>query len=492
MKFEARINQSFLSRSGIIFAGSILGQGFAFIMLPYVAQIYDASILGRAATILAIMSISALIVCLQYDQAIVVASDSELPYLLILASSIIITFTILVGCIIVIDSSLNIQGKGPILAAFGINWILPVLILVYGFFTLLVNLGLRQDKLISVSVGRAVYYGGGSLLQVIGGLIFGAKENVFLLAQSSGAILAILCLIPYKKVFTWARRKQSFENIIVGVRRVAITYLKFPKYQMGSGFINAVSIYLPVIFMRVAFSDAWAGWYFMAWRLLVSPVSIISQAVGQVFYRDSAERERTGIDQNNLFGNVVATLIRISLLPALAVGIYAPIIIDLVLGEGWKPVAGIIQVLLIATTITFFTSPVSLLLNVKGRQAGALFYNSILFLVRFIGLFLGWWVQSAMGAVWAYSLFSALILFVFLNYIAKSLDSNLWLILKRTQSVFVDTVLLLAIGMALWFVGALYLPIGLIVISFGFGFAAYRDLKRGGWRRKHCVVPKVG
>ncbi|MCX6031751.1 MAG: oligosaccharide flippase family protein [Chloroflexi bacterium] len=483
-RLVAESRQSFSGRAGIVFVGSALGQGIAFLMLPLAARIYQADTLGRAATILSIVSISALVICLQYDQAVVVASDAELPYLLLLSSGIAMIWGVLLGAAILVDLNVAWPGGGHLLASWGVDWKLPLLMLTYAPFTLLTNLSLRRNHLSKVSVGRAIYYGGASVLQVVCGLWFGATESVFLLAQVVAACVAVSWLFPYRDTVTWVMGQLGIKRILAEIRRVAKSYVKFPQYQMGAGFVNAISIYVPIIFLRAAFSDAWAGWYFMAWRLLAAPLTLISQAIGQVFYRDSAERERSGIHQGRLLENVVFSLLRVVLLPAVVLGICAPFLVPYLLGQEWAPVAPIIQVLLISMVVSFFTSPVSMFLNVKSLQAGALAYNLVLFLGRVLALGVGWRLGSEIGSIAAYSVVSMVVLLSFCHYIVQSAEGSTSQIIRRALPLCVDVVLLMALAAFLWLTHVLYQPFGILAVGMAVCVAGWRDLRRGNWRAR--------
>jgi O-antigen/teichoic acid export membrane protein len=478
-----KYGNSFSVRAGVIFGGSALGQAIAFLMLPLIARIYDVDIVGRVATILAAVGILSLVVCLQYDQAIIVAVDADLPYLLLLSSLVaVIVCVLLLGGIVVLELSVSIPGGGHPLASLGANWTLPLLLLTYALFSLLTNLSLRRNKLSQVSTGRIIYYGGTSVLQVVSGYLFGPKESVFLLAQVVGSLVAVIYLLPYRSIPRFLAREPGVQATWSNMRRVGKTYVNFPKYQMGAAFANAVSVYLPVWFLRIAFSDAWAGWFYMAWRLLASPMTLVSQAIGQVFYRDSAERERDSIDQGRFLEDIVFGLLRVGLLPCVALGILAPYLVRAFLGAKWLPVSAIVQLLLVGMVVVFFTSPVSPFLNVKGRQAGALAYNLALLVLRTAALAIGWLLHSALGSVFAYSIATLVVFLPFVNYVLKSANGSFWTVLKRAMPLLLDTAVVMAIAILLGAMGWLYRPGGIAIVVVFLGVIAWRDLQRGGWR----------
>ncbi len=458
-----------------------MGQGIAFLMLPIIAHLYAAEILGRAATSLALLNIVSILVCFQYDQAIIVADDEDLPYLLSLAAVAIVLWILGLGIILGLSKVCWEEGYRWFLES-GLNSLLLLLIAGYAPFLLLINLQLRRNQLGRVSLGRITYYGGGSLLQVVGGLAFGGTERVYLMAQMIAAVIATGSLFPYQDAVRWLlTHRPSGSIFVVNIHRVMLAYKNFPKYQASAGLLNAMSVQLPVVIMRAAFSDAWAGWYFMAWRLLAAPTTLLAQAVGQVFYRDSAERERGGARQEIWLERVVVGLIQVSLLPAVALGVAAPFLVQSFLGAAWVLVGTILQILLISFGIAFVTSPISTFLNVKNLQGPALGFNALLFVARGLAMAVGWFLASPLGAIWGYSAASAMVLLPFLRYVVHSAGGSVKRILKKVTPLLVDTGMIVVIVLALGQLGwqnQLY-GIGLTLVLVGIaGWREYRRTRR--------------
>lgn len=477
-QFISKQKNGLVGRTGIILLGTLLGQGVAFVLLPIITRVYPVDSLGRASSTLAIFSMAVLVLCFQYDQAVVVVSDHELPYILLLGSSIAIGWVAFLAVMLGLLKA--IWPDGAILLSFyGVNIYLLLLLLTYAPFLLLTQLHLRRNALVNVSVGRFIYYGLGTILQVLVGYLSNGAEHMFLVAQIAASLIATLYLTPYKSVFRWfSVHIYSPLTILVRMKDVARAYVKFPKYQMEAQFATAASIHLPVLFMRIAFSDTVAGWYFMAWRLLAAPSTLLAQAVGQVFYRDSAEMEREGLEQGRMLENIVTGLIKISLLPATALGIVAPVLIPFFMGESWAPVTPIVQILLIMFSVSFFTSPISTLPNVKGLQAGVFIYYNLLFLVRTVAMLASWFAGgSELMVVWAYTLTSVVVLLLFVRYIVHSFGGSVRVIFQRVVPTLLDVCAVLTLATVLLVLGQLNHPYGLTLIVVLIGILGWREIK---------------
>lgn len=476
-------HKGFAARASLVFAGSAGGQAIAFLLLPFTARVYGAETLGQAATVLAALGILALVICLQYDNAVIVASDSDIPYLLLLSWISAIASTVLVCALLVLEQWLLRPNGIGALAYLGIDWTLALLMLSYAPYLLLTNLQLRLNELHKVSVGRIIFYGGGALLQLICGLLVPPQASVYLAAQAAGAFLALSYLLPYARVLTWVaahqQRRVGLRNELI---RVACSYREFPQFQAGAGFLNALSMSVPMVFMRIAFSDAWAGWYYIAFRALASPTNLAGQAIGQVFYRDSADRERQGTGQAHVIEGIVSGLLRAGLLPALALGVFAPSLVGLLMGPDWAPVAVIVQALLVSFVVTFPTSPVSQILNVRRLQSRSLLFNAALFGARFIGLCVGYLFRSEIASVVGYSLASVLVFLPLLSYCVHSVGGSMLKIVRPVVPEAIDVGLISLLVLGLSWSGVLYQPSAAAVVLALIGAAAYREATRWGWR----------
>lgn len=463
--------------------GSIVGQAIAFGLLPITARLYSAETIGQAGATLAVLSVVSLIAFWQYDQAVIVVEDGDLANLVLLAVGLLAALTaFLATCLFVAD---QIDRKFlELLHRYGINYTLIAILLPYGLFLLLVNVQLRSNNLLHVSVARLIYYGGSAVLQVTVASLWEATSRAFLLAQAAAALFALVSLFPYKQLHTiWSQRRQKSWTFAQAIRQIAGVgrkYSDFPKYQAGAQLLNALSLNLPVIVLNSSFSAAWAGWYFMANRLVATPVVLLTQAIGQIFYRDSAERERAGRDQVRSLERIVTVLIQMALIFAVSLGTLAPYVIPVVLGEVWYPVIAILQILLIVFTVTFFTSPITTLLNVKKRQKDALFYYSLLTFVRIIAVTVAWVLQSEWFLIWSYALVSLTVMLPLFRHTVRSAGGDVRRIVANIQPLLFRLGGVLIMSFVLSYFGRLNSWIGAIVVAsllLGIGLLELRQMR---------------
>jgi O-antigen/teichoic acid export membrane protein len=313
----------------------------------------------------------------------------------------------------------------------------------------------------------------------------GPAVTVYLLAQVVVSFVAASCLFPYKGAFTFLKRIVYDRSVLKELARVGGVYSNFPRYQMGAQISIALSYQMPIFFLRIFFSDAWAGWYFMSSRLLSAPTNLVSQAVGQLFYRDSAEKFRSNLVQSHSVENIVSGLIRISLLPTMLLAVLVWPLVDQFFGKSWLPLAPIIQISLPAVLANFVTGTISPYLNVKGKQAAALAFCIAIMFARLLGLVAGVWQDSAIMSVAGYSLGTFIAYFLYCGYIVRVAGGSFVIVLKRVLPHSIEAGGISVLAIVLSILGLLYSLMGFALMAVGVGVVLWREYQRGGFRLVH-------
>jgi O-antigen/teichoic acid export membrane protein len=171
------------------------------------------------------------------------------------------------------------------------------------------------------------------------------------------------------------------------------------------------------------------------------------------------------MDQIASLEGMAILLIRLGLFWGVGMGSIAPFLVPIALGEGWTPVAGILQVLLIVFVVTFFTSPISSLLNVGGRQRGALGYYSLLTLARVLAVITAWWLRSEWLLVWAYALASLAVMLPLFTYIIRGAGASIRRILSQVRPLLVELICTIVVAALLSWVGWLHRWMGATLMA---------------------------
>jgi O-antigen/teichoic acid export membrane protein len=150
---------------------------------------------------------------------------------------------------------------------------------------------------------------------------------------------------------------------------LARRYRKFPMVNAPGVFVNSVAYELPVFLLARFFEAELVGYYMLADRLLNQPTTIAGDAVAKVYLREAAEARHRGAPAlRALFRNTASRLLLVSLPFAAVVLIAAPWATDLALGDRYREVGVLMQILILGSVVRFVSSPLVTTFSVVDRQ----------------------------------------------------------------------------------------------------------------------------
>lgn len=417
------------SSAGVLLLGSLVGQATAILLVPLIASLYGPEEIGRAAATLASLGIIGLLITLQYEQAIIVAQDDELGAIVLTCLGAVCGITgVLVVIYLLQDSVAIVQQVGQVI---GLNRYLVVLCFAYGLNQTLIHYLLRVRRLGPVGLARTIYYGGSAVGQVAAAYLVAQTYTSILMAQTIALICSVVMLLGasiHQKLWPSIRHTSA-----AMLKRTPVRYINYFRYQVGAQGINSLSAQLPVYLLRHYFGDAASGLYHIAYKVLAAPVTLLSQALGQVLFRDVAQEFREhGKVESSQFGQ----LLRFEII-AISFGVsmlylWLDDIVRLVFDPEWLTLDQYIEYLLISFSAAFIVSPISTLLNVFDKQRDFLRYNVYLFLARVVGLYIGVLLVSAVTSILWYALLSLGLYLLFLRYLLQQLGVNTMQLLKKS------------------------------------------------------------
>ena len=187
-------------------------------------------------------------------------------------------------------------------------------------------------------------------------------------------------------------------------------YYKYPVFVSPADAMSSMGLLAPPLILGVTFGAEIAGFYALSQRVVGGPISMLAQAIGQVYLGNVADlirRDRSQI--RNLFGQLVICLGVLGLLLVLPLSFAARSLFPSIFGDEWY-VAGQYCVLLIPMFYFQFTvSPISNTLALIGKQKTMMFLDCLrLILLGLSYLFIRILDLSAFEAVLMISIFNTI------------------------------------------------------------------------------------
>jgi lipopolysaccharide exporter len=444
------------------------------ILVPIITRIFTPEMFGVSALFISIVGIFGGIICLSYEQSIILEKSDALA-----ANMIAACFFSMVGLILIIIVILGLFGSNisMLLGNLELNkflWLVPLCLLIQGFDLILsswFSRGKRFKDLAQIAITRKVSV---NLITIIGGLALYPSAGMIIVGYLLGnaVVIAILGLKMVTNRYQIKFADINKRKIITGMKR----YSKFPIYTSWSVLINNASWHVPVILMGMFFNEATVGWYFLTFKIIQLPMSLIGKSVSRVIFRYSSEHN----DKNSLSNLVEAVTIRLFMLialPALLLGLLGSESFSFIFGEEWVTSGLFAQILCPWMVIWFITSPVSCVYYVINKQEKDLQKSILILVMRILSIIIGGIMHNATAAIMLYSITSLIAYGSMLKQIYDYLNINAMDVLLKIKSKLMTPICLFIIVLL---VNTLCINL-IITLGVALGVSIYYYTKNWKW-----------
>jgi O-antigen/teichoic acid export membrane protein len=356
----------FVQSVGILVAGTVAAHGITALALPVLTRLYspgDFSVLAVFSGLLQTISVAA---CLRFDVAIALPErNADADNLLALA----------MACAAAVSAGLALVSFGvPEGAAIWLGqarladylWLLPIAVFLAGCHSALQFWFVREKsfRLIAgsriaqstASAGSQIGLGGLGFAPV--GLILGQLVNSAVACATFGHALLTASRSRLAGV-SWA-----------GMRAMFVVHDRFPKFSTLEALTNSAAIQFPIIMIAAIGVGPEAGYLALAMQLMQAPMSLVGSAIGQVYLSRAADEYRAG-RLGSLTAAVFGGLIKAGVGPLVFAGIVSPLVFGFIFGSEWQRAGILVSWMTPWFVMQLLVVPVSMALNVVGRQRTA-------------------------------------------------------------------------------------------------------------------------
>ena len=200
--------------------------------------------------------------------------------------------------------------------------------------------------------------------------------------------------------------------------KTAREYGDFPRYAMLSAWLNMASKQLPFFFLPRMYGTQVNGWFTKADKILNIPPAFIGMAIGRVFFQQASHSWKHEPEKLPEITRLTFLRLLVLGLPFLViVMIWGPELFAFVLGDVWYEAGVYARWLVPWLFLAFVVSPLSFLIDIKRKLKIFMYYNLLLFVVRFAALWLGSMYFDAEGCMIVYGISGVVMLIVQLMYL---------------------------------------------------------------------------
>lgn len=419
VKYKIKNSSRFTKNILVLLTGSSLAQLLSFAFSTIISRIYTPQEYGSVAVFNAYIAIIAVVVTGQYATAIMLDEDlknAKNTWTLCLIISISVSIVVF---IIAAIYAYFITPKDDLTRLF--VFLLPFQVFTNGIIN--ANSVWNNKNKVYKTISKLAVFS--SIITFISNFIFGiiglGAKGLLLSGAVSQVISALLSMY-------YICRKTEFLSYISDLRTIlkqAIKHINFPKYNIIATLLGTASTQFPIILFSYYYNAHMVGGYSRAVQVINLPMSLIGNAIGNVFFKEATDIEYTS-DKTKLKEFVYATykrLLFIGIIPMAFIFGYGDIIFPLVFGQSWTDAGRYAQILAPWFVFVFVTSPISTLLYIKGKQK----QNTIISLVFIISRVFIIVVTGTYGLEFSISLvfftLTGVIIWIFVNsYILRLVE----------------------------------------------------------------------
>jgi len=391
------MSSSFIGSVGKLVSASIASQAILLAILPLVTRLYNPADFGVFAVFVAILALVLVASSLRYELAIPLPRSDGNAFALLLLALLLNAIIALVSILIVLPWGRYVANALNSPELVSILWLLPFSILGAGTYRALRLWAVRHhdfNALASTSIMQAI----ANAVAQIGCGMAGLGGMGLALSHFFGQSAGAKRLTRGTASLFWGTGRRG----IVRMRYMALRYNRFPKFDVAAALIDTLSMQLPNLLLAGLFSPLVAGHYLLAERILGTPLSLISQAVGQVIYA----RSRTSIEAGTMAPLAVRVLFGLGVLivvPATLIFFVCEPLFAFVFGESWRAAGLFASWIVIGHSAQFLFSSISLVLMATNAQNINLVLHLGMLVAKSASLYYGYMVGSALSGIIAFS-----------------------------------------------------------------------------------------
>ncbi len=330
-----KLNNEFIRNVIILMTGTATAQAIPILISPLLTRLYSPEQFGIWALLMSIIGVLGVIANGRYQHAIMLPDKKEDAARVFYLSCIIaLCFSALLFLLYIYWKFFEVlhgahdlhDSHGYKLLSDGYCFILPFSILLVGIWQ---SLSVWQNRIKNyrlMAIGRITQAFVSSAVMLIFGYL--EVEQGLLHGLLAGQLAIVLVLLSKD-------RPKNVESSGILVK-YAKKYSKFPIYDIWASLLNSISAHLPIIFFSYLFMVDQVGYYGLALKVMVIPVTLIGAAVSQVYYEKAA---KTLADTGNIFiltSKLYTRMIFIGVIPFGLVFLFGEFGFSLVFGESWS------------------------------------------------------------------------------------------------------------------------------------------------------------
>lgn len=361
MSLFSRLRTSEYARhSATLMTGTVISMLLQTVSFAWLGNYYNDTAMGLYQYLNTAYSILLIAATGRYELSVMLPEDDCDGYLLALLSA---GMSVLFACLL---------EAGVLIAqfVFGVNpgWFafLPATLAVLGVYYSCNYWLNRQKCYVKLAVNRILQGVLFVFFNVSYAFVLPDRRYGLILGYLSAQLVVMLILAVYMAL---DYRKYRIRFSFARLHELAVDYAKFPKYSVPAGIVNNLAMHLPVFLLGALSGSGVVGQYTMMNKVLGAPITIISEAIRDVFRQRASRDYAKNGECRAVYRTTGKTLALAAFVPFVLLMLGAVPAFSAIFGDKWQMAAYFIVMMSPFYYVKFVVSPLTFMAYIAGRQS---------------------------------------------------------------------------------------------------------------------------
>lgn len=341
-----------------LMTGTTIAQAIPIAISPILTRIYTPEDFGIFALYISISGILASFSTGRYEMAMMLPKKESEAYNLVMLSlliSVVISLICLIIVVVFNSEITNLLQNDKIS-----TWLyfIPLTIILTGAYQSLYYWNNRFKHYKRLSNGKIIQSSSMTLTNLsLGYLIIGPIGLV--LGNIFGQLVSVFYFVK-----NFLTSISSYEFDFSKIKKTAIRYKKFPKFDALAVVLNMSAHHSIHIFFNMFFGAISSGYYYLVQKIFGVPLLLIASSVQDVFKERITSIYNKGGNTREFFMKTFWKLTLLSILPTILIYLFAIDFFVFFFGDQWEPAGLYVQILTPVFFFRFISFPLSFMFYV--------------------------------------------------------------------------------------------------------------------------------
>ena len=367
----------------VVGAATALGQGAIVLAAPVLARLYDPAAFGLLSVYAALLSVLVAGSSLRFDMAVPIAKGAaEALRVLVVSIGLGAVSSVVIAIVVIlwgnqVATLLGAAPLGPYLL------LLPLALFVASGAQALASWAVYLREFSALGRLRATQGVGQAASQAGLGLL-GVGPIGLIIGDVVGRTAGVERLLG-----RFFRELRSTAFTRAEILRDARLHWSFARTMTVASLLNALSLQVPFLLIPILFDLDSSGQYFLAYKILVLPASLVAAAVSQVFFGEASFR-RSDPERLKILARGAAVSLFVFSIPTYGiVTVAGSTLLQSVFGARWDTAGLLAQIMAPSIILWSVANPISSLLLIGRRERESLAFTAAELLLKAASLVVG-------------------------------------------------------------------------------------------------------